>query len=321
MAEKPRAFILDFDGTITRRDTIGVLANCAIEWQARRGVDMKGAWEGIVGSYGKDFEDHVERYRPRKEDRRTLDEEIAYQRALRGVEDRSFGRVSESGLFGGMGKEGWEDAGRQAVGKGDVVVRDGFKEFVERVKELGDFWGIVSVNFCGSFIRGVLGAGAGPEIEDVEILANSPDKKGVLFGPESHSGKVVATSDAKLASMKTLLQSWSERGSSDVSRPVYIGDSGTDIECLMEPGVIGVVMSEDRKSSLMETMKRVGIDVVPIGEYEESKSKERMVYLARDFGEITRSHLFRKKEEQLGANKKLTQYSSWLNQAVFAEKE
>ena len=291
MPERPRAWILDFDGTITENDTIGVLANCGIEWQAQRGIDMKSAWEGIVRLYGEDFADHVAKYRPGKEDRRTLEEEIRYQRNLKAVEERSFGRVSSSGLFEGMGKQVWEDAGRKAVTKGDVVVRDSFKEFIGRLRERGDTWGIVSVNFSGSFIRGVLEVSAGSENEGVEILANSPDEKGVIIGPKSNSGRMVATSDAKVASMKALLQSWSERGSLDTPRPVYIGDSGTDIECLMEPGVINIIISKDGKSTLVETMRRIVIDVAPIGGFEERISSEKRVYIARGFGDILQSRL------------------------------
>jgi 2-hydroxy-3-keto-5-methylthiopentenyl-1-phosphate phosphatase len=282
-SDKPRAFILDFDGTITMKDTIGVLANCGIEWQAKNAVNMKSAWEGIVASYGRDLADHVERYRPQKEDRRTLDEEIAYQRGLKVVEERSFERISRSGLFKAMGDRALEDAGRRAVERGEVVVRVGFREFLDMVKERGDIWGIVSVNFSASFIRGVLAASAGSDVEDVEILANSPDENGVLFGPESNSRGLVATSDAKLASMKALLRSWRDRVSS--SSIVYIGDSGTDIECLMEAGVEGVIMSEDEKSSLIETMKRVGIAVLHIKEYQENEGR-KTVYWARDFIEI-----------------------------------
>lgn len=286
--EGQRAFILDFDGTITVKDTIDVLANYGIEWQARKGMNMKGIWEEIVASYERHFEDHVRGYKHAKEDRKTLEQEIAYYRGLREVEERSFGRVSDSGLFKGIGKEAWEGAGREAVEKGDVVVRKGFKEFVEMLKENERIWGIVSVNFSGSFIRGVVGASAGLGKDVVEVLANSSDERGALVGPRSGE-KTLTTSDAKLASMKDLLHSWRSTGWWDTSNPVYIGDSGTDIECLTEPGVVGIVMADNAESGLMETMKRIGVEVVHIGEYEESRGNKR--YWARDFEEILQSPL------------------------------
>ena len=287
-----RAFVIDFDGTITTTDTIGILANCGIEWQAKRGSDMKGVWEEIVRSYQTDYYDHVGDYRPGKEDRRTLEEETRYQRGLRAVEERSFGRVSRSRLFEDMGKQVWENAGRQAVMSGDVTVRKGFMEFIRRLEEQAGIWGIVSVNFSDSFIRGVVVASAGFEVKDVEILANSPDEKGSLLGPKSNLGGVVATSDAKLVVMKAILQSWSEKGLVDISRPVYIGDSGTDIECLTVPGITGIIMTEDVQKNLGETMERIGIDVVPIREYlEHDAPSANRVYLAHDFGDILQSNL------------------------------
>lgn len=299
-SSQPRAFILDFDGTITEKDTIGVLARSAIEWQQRtKGVDMRGVWEQIVTAYGRDLDHHVAKYKPVEEDRTTTEEEEQYLRSLREVEERSFGRVSDSELFKGMGRDAWEDVGRQAVEKGDVVVRKGFTEFVRRVREQGDRWGIVSVNFSGPFIRGVVQASAGPE--EVEILANSSDEDGILLGPQSELGKAAATSDAKVAAMKDLLKSWSHGGVVDTSRPIYVGDSGADTECLMEHGVIGIIMTSDGYGSLMATMKRTGLDVVhvdeievevEVGEEQSSTASSRKLCWARDFDEILQSPLF-----------------------------
>jgi thiamine phosphate phosphatase / amino-HMP aminohydrolase len=291
-SQAPTAFILDFDGTITVKDTISVLGNIGVEWQGKRGVDVKGRWDEVVKEYGRDFEDHVREYELVKEDRRTLDEEIRYYRGLREIEERSFGRVSQSGLFRGMTKEDWESAGREATQKGDVVVRKAFKDFLETLKQDGIMWGIVSVNFSGFFIRGVVAASASLESEDVEVLANESDENGVLVGPRSESGRVLATSDVKLASMKDLLKSWSDRTSSETSRTVYIGDSGTDIECLMEQGVIGIVISDDEQSSLMQTMNRIGVNILHIEAYEETGSRGKRIYWARDFDEILQSPVF-----------------------------
>ncbi len=237
-----------------------------------------------------DLGDHVERYQPQKEERRTLNEEIEYYRGLKVVEERSFARVSSSGLFEGIGKEFWEEAGRQAVERGDVVVRKGFREFVDRLRGRCT-WGIVSVNFSDFFIQGVVGASAGSKLEDVEIVSNRLDGSGILCWSESGLGRVMATSNDKLDAMKTLLTSWRERWSSDTVGPVYIGDSGTDIECLIEPGVMGVVLSEDGESSLIKTLRQTGVDIVPVGECGENGSRGKTVYWARDFDEMLQSPL------------------------------
>lgn len=292
-SQAPRAFILDFDGTITVKDTIGVLGNFGIDWQTKRGRDVKGVWDEVVEAYERDFESHVGGYKTVKgEKRRTLNEEVRYYRGLREIEERSFRRVSDSGLFKGISKEDWKGGGRQAVEKGDVVVRKGFKSFLERVKEGGGVLGIISVNFSSSFIRGVVVASSGPKREETDVLANESGEDGVLVGPKSESRGVIATSDAKLASMKDILKSWNSRVSMETSRPIYIGDSGTDIECLMEPGVIGIVISDDGHSSLMQTLQRIGVEVVHIGDYGDNESAGERRYWARDFEEILQSSVF-----------------------------
>jgi hypothetical protein len=70
-----------------------------------------------------------------------------------------------------------------------------------------------------------------------------------------------------------------------LSRVVYIGDSATDIECLTEGGTTGIAMTEDSNSSLMETLRRVGVDVKHIDIYEDEQTSA--IYWARDFREIT----------------------------------
>jgi hypothetical protein len=152
-------------------------------------------------------------------------------------------------------------------------------------------WGVVSVNFSGSFVRGVLDASVGAMSDGVEILANESNEDGVLVGPPMRNGTVMATSDAKLASMKELLKSWSDRTLYDGSRAVYIGDSGTDIECLMEKDMIGIAMSDDGKSSLIQTMLRIGVDVRPVQTWRQNEAG-KSIYTARDFEELLQSPLF-----------------------------
>lgn len=45
------SIFLDFDGTITVRDTIGDLAKAALRIQSDRGVDLDKEWDEVVQSY------------------------------------------------------------------------------------------------------------------------------------------------------------------------------------------------------------------------------------------------------------------------------
>jgi 2-hydroxy-3-keto-5-methylthiopentenyl-1-phosphate phosphatase len=286
-----QAFILDFDGTITTKDTISTLAKCGLSKQAENGNDLSKAWDEVVEKYGEDYQNHNKSYKPSKEERDTVAKEISYYRSLKEVEARSFARVSSSGLFRAISIDNWENFGTEAIEKGGVIVREAFKEFLEIIKKQRNLVGVVSVNFSKHFIQGVLEASAGPQLSQMEVIANHPDENGVLLGPRSQSGgfeSIIITSDAKLASMRSLLHSF-RRGEKwrTLSRIFYIGDSGTDIECMMEDSVIGIVISEDGEGHLIQILKRLGVNLLHISQYQERKSK--IVYWARDFREIVES--------------------------------
>lgn len=292
-SKRLRRFVLDFDGTITNKDTISVIARSAISFQAEKAKDVSATWDGIVRDYARDYEEFVRAYRPVREDRGTVGAEVAFYRALRGVEERSFARVGERGLFAGIREREWERLGEEAVRGGEVGIRRGFAAFVEELSRDGGWWGVVSVNFSRAFIRGVLRSVGLQATEEVTVLANQPDEDGILRGPVLQDGRaaeLMTTSDAKLDAMKALLVSWGEPIPNGV---VYIGDSGTDLECLLEDGVVGIIMSEDHNSSLIQSMKRTGVEVLHIDEYHQKEKDTKGVAWARDFSEIIRSPLVR----------------------------
>jgi len=226
-----------------------------------------------------------------KEERKTLDQEIEWLRSLRDIEEQSFGRVSRSGIFRGIQASEWEAFGKESVNSGKVVVRHGFRAFIERIRRREDTWGIVSVNFCSHFIKSVVEQSSGEHF--INIRANVPNGSGVLIYPDHSS--LLATSDSKLEAMREIawvlhksLLNW-DRVTNKASRTVYIGDSGTDIGCLTEEGIIGIVISGNGKSTLVETMRRVGREPIHISEYQEESNA---LYWALNFEEILNSSLF-----------------------------
>lgn len=284
--------ILDFDGTITTKDTISSLARFSLSFQESRGKQLSEAWSTILAKYSEDYTKHIETYKPAQKDRKTLEEEIKYYRSLREVEQKSFERVSNSGLFKGIQADDWKKFGLNAIEHERVIVRKGFPEFVTGVLKHGGIWGVVSVNFSYEFLGGVLQAAIGVKMSKVAIFANHASKEGLIIGPQvegNESRNVMATSDTKLLSMKNIAYTWS-KGSH--SRLIYIGDSGTDIECLTTKGVVGIVMSDDGKSELLKRFARIGITVDHIGVGEVVEVAQTHLYWARNFEEIIDSRLF-----------------------------
>ena len=185
---------------------------------------------------------------------------------------------------------------------GEVRVRNGFGELVrdERVRR----WGFVSVNFQRGFVRGVVEACLGPsesgERELVKILASGSEVDGVLRGPEEMGGELMADSEGKRRALGWLLGEWGMDGD-EKGRVVYVGDSGTDLECLTKDGVVGIVMfgeGEDSEERLVGTLRRVGVRVQHVSEFGkhemkgcEGEREGRAVFWARDFEEIARALL------------------------------
>lgn len=278
---KQPIFILDFDSTVTTSDTISALFSSAVTFHSQRGhkgMDSKLSW--ILDEYEKD----LKALPPSVTGFETEQDFIRYQRSLKGVEERSFARVGQSGILGGIGEVGWRDLGREALEEGNVTLREGWSGFSN---EIDGRWGVVSVNFCEGWVRGVLGLNN--ERDRVEVLANRPNWEGILSSG-LEGGEVMVCSEGKRDAMRGLVE---RLGAGEERTVVYIGDSATDVECLLEDGVVGIVMTkEDGTSGLLDTWREFG-DVRSVNEFDDGERKNRaMVYFARDFGEVRGSRLF-----------------------------
>lgn len=171
----------------------------------------------------------------------------------------------------------------------EVVVRRGLSEFVLGVQAKRGRCAVISVNFSREFIRGVLEASLGTAASGIEIISNVANEDGVICGPGFLDGEVMATSDAKLAAMRKLMRFWDERAVSGGGKTVYFGDSGTDVECLVDEEVVGIVMCDYGKSSLMDALQRVGVQVQRCDEFNEHR--RNFIFWASDFLEIQNSRL------------------------------
>jgi len=111
----------------------------------------------------------------------------------------------------------------------------------------------------------------------------------------------ITTSGDKLAVMKYLLGRWKtaqrslepDRIELENPRTAYIGDSLTDIECLLEAEVGIIMVSEGKASRLKEVLERNGVAVKHVSEYMTQLAEGQLEakWWARDFLEISQSNI------------------------------
>ncbi|EPS35781.1 hypothetical protein H072_10793 [Dactylellina haptotyla CBS 200.50] len=183
--QRIRHLVVDFDQTLTVRDTLSTLAS------ASPLPDAANVFEYLTNAYVEDYIAYAASFG----ERNTLASELEFLYGLREVERRSIHRIEASGIFKGITREDLVRAARR------VGVRYGgeFRALVREVFERGGRVSVVSVNWSGGFIREVLrsistnvdrgsriaAAAAGEEdMERVEIYANNlvTDDNGVSTG-------------------------------------------------------------------------------------------------------------------------------------------
>lgn len=297
------SIILDFDGTITAKDTIGELAKFALRTHAESQKDggddsirnsgapppvdrLKADWDDVVAAYMADYDRHVKEYHVEEAARCTREHEVAFLRSAKGVELQSLDRVRACGVFRGMSPAHFRRAGREACEAG-VRLRPGFRRFVDARLRGGWRVFVLSVNWSAAFIEGAV------DCPDVAVVANHVcEDDGHVVGPEilgagkEGEPRCLTNSLDKLEAMHALLE---KEGLSE-KPSFYFGDSTTDLECLLACSH-GVVIADKEDSSLLRTLRRIWNDV-PVPHVKDAKDRKRDdgVCWASDYDEVM-SHI------------------------------
>ncbi|KAM0564060.1 hypothetical protein ACHAPJ_000268 [Fusarium lateritium] len=263
--------VFDFDGTITQQDTIGELARSAIEIQRNKhGHDLQASWDQVVQSYVADYRHYKDNHPSPEDTRKCVEQEIHFLSGMKDVEEASLERIAESRIFNGLDAETLSQAGANAVKAGRIKIRDGFKDVMKLANERGWSVSVISVNWSRAFLRGALLP------HTLEVIANEPALDGTITGPEFLSGRMTNACEKKDA-LKHLIK---EKD----GKVIYFGDSTTDMECLLAGGV---VIADNEESSLLRTLKRIGVSVPHV----EKRGEDGKVFWARDFREVLESGL------------------------------
>ncbi len=217
--------------------------------------------------------------------------------------------MEAAGLWKGVTRERVERAAVQAVAGDGVMLREGWAELVLAVRDRGGAVGVVSVAWSRLFISACLresvrrGGGGGGRasvaVGEVDVRANEiffdagGNGVGGLDRYFSSEGTGIWTAGGKLRVMHELIEK-STRANGGV-RPwtVYVGDSATDLGCLMEAEV-GVCVRDEvetgEQEGLREVLESVGVGCFHIGEWKERMERQgegrKWLWWARDFEEV-----------------------------------
>ncbi|KAF2454772.1 hypothetical protein BDY21DRAFT_272177, partial [Lineolata rhizophorae] len=226
--------ILDWDGTLTKKDTLHLIGTIGTNALRSRGIDItrfhpqqdpdEPPWNTFGRLYMSDYAALQSQYKPTPEERRSVADEAAWLAALEPVELASMRRVEESGFLKGVMAEDVRREARRAVENGEVQLR---REW-ERVFLEADLR--TSVLRKGE--KGILAKA----IQDCRIDANEIEG---LDDPQGASGKLsksgalgIRTSRDKLRLLRCE-QGVKNNLRRETNLVVYVGDSATDLECLL----------------------------------------------------------------------------------------
>lgn len=294
--------------------------------------------------YTDDYKVHEQAYKPAKADRRSVADEAAWLTSLEELENRSVRRVEGAGLFRGVTGHEVDEGARKVVEIGGLELREGWVELLlglrkprldlengeneDTPKNKENKISILSVNWSARFIKQAMieavsatEARHGHEkaeleqaVRDIEVIANEIEGLDDEGGSSGHLNKKgdngIRTSRDKSRQMFQHSDPVGDRnGVEKANDPVvvYVGDSPTDLECLLEADV-GVCIRDNPMGSgqqeLADAFERVGVRVQHVSVLGESsqdrprEQQERVLWWAKDLKEV--AGLFRTEHSSRG---------------------
>ena len=304
----PCHLFIDWDGTLTTKSTLEAVATLH---PGRDGL------LSLTEAYLKDLKEHTASYTPTKEERKTLEDEMAWLDSLVEVERRSVKRIERAGLFRNLQ---WPTGYRKALGESVYgAIERGLAQLRPGANELLYTWlqedsdsgekriDVLSVNWCRDWIRRMLddykvdsrvgiasndldprGSGRLSRTKDVQDGNYITEYENEDQGTEKDG---LWTAGHKLEVMSAMIKTrWKEESGHCIS--CYVGDSPTDLSCLMEANV-GICIRDEplavEQRELKETLERLNIESNPIqglelyGRLPEGKKR---VWYTSDLHEI-----------------------------------
>ncbi|PNS17681.1 UPF0655 protein [Sphaceloma murrayae] len=324
----PLRVVCDWDGTLTTKDTLHLVAKVAYD---KQDLPLDGPadqyrppavpWSKLGEVYMQAYERHKREYQPAATSRCTLVEERAWLASLRDVELSGVIAAEQAAIFKGVTIRDLEQGAQEAVAAGEIVMRAGWHEFLSQLilrphtgQRTAHTFHILSVNWSAEFIRHAIvtswvrHAGAHRSItcsadvaeflRRMDITANEISQVRELSGSDgglrSPTREEIRTSEDKLKFLhphcRGNLDTQERMGPrADEELVVYIGDSDTDLECLLAAD-IAIWIRDDPPSSagkrLHSAVTRLNIPTKPVEELRMPGLQQPPIWIARDFHQV-----------------------------------
>lgn len=302
MTSKPINLVLDWDGTITVKDTMFAYGKIADIRDARLDREQNGSkmFQGFGKAWMDDYSKHEQAYSPKAHERTKVAQESAWLKSLSSVESSSAERVESSGFSVGVTHSDISTAAKELLRDGAVSLRPDWQDLFLRAQDgtsprsISNI-SILSVNWSESFIRASLKTAASnsvpdgsllPAIDNLAILANEMNG---LHEPDGSSGRL---SDENHAIIRTSFDKLQNFPSRQGFLNIYVGDSPTDFDCLLAAD-LGICIRDEPMSSsartLAETMSRVGHVVEHVDDmktWQQLNTPKPKLLWAKDLSEI-----------------------------------
>lgn len=291
-------WILDFDGTITEKDTIDHLVSIPTAGDLVTHPNTWSNWKKLVSVYAKEHGDYIATRLPDRNAHTPRRQEEELLEGLRPIEERSLARVFTRGIFFRITGSELENGAWELIETKKIKLRTGCHSFLERVsrKSTAEKVSVLSVNWSSIFVSTCIEAGCcyvDPDTEEdiiPEVYAN--EFTGVRYGSNdrstgeimSHHEHRILTAEDKLRQMRTI------RDEAGTAQCVYVGDGWQDLLCLLDAELGICIRDEDNMSStqrmLADALGRLNIECQHLDKWTpESTSK---IWWARDFEEIVK---------------------------------
>lgn len=215
----PKLFVIDWDETITKDDTIKLVAEAA--YSAKPGYQPP--FDHFTNTYMNAFTRYSDQFKERYGARDSIEKEVNFQTGLQSVEMSSINELMRLKLFEGLTFQQFEHQANK------VVIKDHFVDFLSKCRELRVPVIILSVNWTKIIMKTVFNSLGFQEDENLKFVVNELEFKNGLSTGNFSDSVSIRTGIDKVNILEDLVKQY--------GRTCYIGDSSTDLLSLIKSDI------------------------------------------------------------------------------------